>query len=167
MQKGISRRQSEPKLCICANGIKKNPYSFSTEVLTLNTFSHNLPRFVENGTGVSIERRKENFAMEPYAVVESGSKQYRVKAGDELNVELLDVEAGKQVELSPVLAVSNGTDLTVGAPAIATAKVTATVIKHFKGEKIVAFKIKRRKGYSRKVGHRQNHTLLKVDKISA
>lgn len=105
--------------------------------------------------------------MEPYAVIETGSKQYRVKAGDVLNVELLDVEPGKQIDITPVLAVSDGTDLKVGTPDIKGVTVTATVIKHFRGEKIVAFYTKRRKNTQRKVGHRQEHTALKIDSIKA
>lgn len=105
--------------------------------------------------------------MEPYAVVETGSKQYRVKTGDVLNVELLNVEPGKKVELAPVLAVSDGKDLKVGTPDIKSVKVTATVVKHFRDDKIVAFRTKRRKNYQRKVGHRQELTALKIEDIKA
>ncbi|MDD4872787.1 MAG: 50S ribosomal protein L21 [Kiritimatiellae bacterium] len=105
--------------------------------------------------------------MEPYAVVETGSKQYRVKAGDVLNVELLPVEPGKKIDLAPVLAVSDGKDLKVGTPDIKGTKVTATVVKHFRDDKIVAFRTKRRKNYQRKVGHRQELTLLKIEAIKA
>jgi len=104
--------------------------------------------------------------MESYAVVESGSKQYRVKVGDTFDVELLDIEAGKKIDL-PVLAISDGKELTVGKPDLKNAKVTTTVVKHFKGEKIVAFRTKRRKNYQRKVGHRQQHTTLKTESITA
>ena len=103
--------------------------------------------------------------MEPYAVVETGSKQYRVKAGDVLDVELLAVEPGKKIDLAPVLAVSDGKDLKIGTPEITQVKVTATVIKHFRGDKIVSFKASRRKNYQRKVGHRQELTSLKIDSI--
>ena len=104
--------------------------------------------------------------MEPYAVVETGSKQFRVKAGDVLNVELLTGEPGTKVDL-PVLAVSDGTNLTVGTPDLAQIKVTATVVKHFRGEKVVSFRTTRRKNYQRKVGHRQEHTSLKIESIIA
>ena len=105
--------------------------------------------------------------MEPYAVVETGSKQYRVKAGDVLNVELLNVEPGNKIDLAPVLAVSDGTALKIGTPDIKQVKVTATVIKHFRGKKVFSFRTKRRKNYQRKVGHRQEITALKIESINA
>jgi len=105
--------------------------------------------------------------MEPYAVVETGSKQYRVKAGDVLNVELLNVEPGKTIDLAPVLAVSDGKELSIGTPDIKQVKVTATVIKHFRGEKVFSFRTRRRKNYQRKVGHRQEITSLKIESIKA
>jgi large subunit ribosomal protein L21 len=103
--------------------------------------------------------------MEAYAVVETGGKQYMVRANDTLRVERLSAEIGESVEIQPVLAVSNGTTLTVGAPAVEGAKVTATVVNHIRGKKVVAFKKKRRKGYSRKIGHRQDLTVLKVQNV--
>ncbi len=103
--------------------------------------------------------------MEAYAVVETGGKQYRVKAGDTFKVELLEGEAGGTVELA-VLAVSDGTTLTVGKPVVKGAKVSASIVEHMKAPKVVAFKKKRRKGYKRKVGHRQPLTVLRVEKIA-
>lgn len=103
--------------------------------------------------------------MEAYAVVETGGKQYRVKAGDTLKVELLEGEAGSTVTLDSVLALSDGKDLKVGAPLVKGAKVVASIVERTKGPKVVAFKKKRRKGYNRKVGHRQPLTVLRVDSI--
>ena len=103
--------------------------------------------------------------MEAYAVVETGGKQYRVSTGDTLSVEKLEAEAGEKVELTSVLAVSDGEKLTIGTPTIADAKVVSTVIEQTRGPKVVSFKKKRRKGYSRKVGHRQSLTVLKVESI--
>lgn len=103
--------------------------------------------------------------MEAYAVVETGGKQYRVKAGDTLKVELLEGEAGGKVELT-VLAVSDGTTLTIGKPVVKGAKVSASIVEHTKAPKVVAFKKKRRKGYKRKVGHRQRLTVLRVEGIA-
>ena len=100
--------------------------------------------------------------MEPYAVVETGGKQYRVKAGDTLTVELLAGEAGQKVELGSVLALSDGQDLKLGTPLIPGAKVGAEIVQHIRGEKVVAFKKKRRKGYKRKVGHRQHLTVIRI-----
>ncbi len=105
--------------------------------------------------------------MEAYAVIETGGKQYRVQQGDVLDAELLAGAVGTGLEFD-VLAVSNGlSDLSVGTPVVKGAKVSASVVEHFRGRKIVSFKKKRRKGYRRKIGHRQELTRIKVDAISA
>ncbi|NQU39206.1 MAG: 50S ribosomal protein L21 [Lentisphaerae bacterium] len=103
--------------------------------------------------------------MDAYAVVATGGKQYLVKENDTLTIERLAVEAGAEVKLEPVLARSNGEILEIGAPAIEAAAVTTTVIEHIRGPKLINFKKKRRKGYSRKVGHRQELTVIKVNSI--
>lgn len=108
---------------------------------------------------------KEASTMKPYAVVETGGKQYLVKVNDTLSVERLDAEAGKKVNLKPVLAISDGKKLRVGAPEIADAKVTSTVINHIRSDKVVSFKKKRRKGFKKKIGHRQELTVLKIEAI--
>jgi large subunit ribosomal protein L21 len=100
-----------------------------------------------------------------YAVLETGSKQYRVTAGDTLEVERLDVEAGKPVTFERVLLVNNEGKLSIGSPTVASASVTADVIAHKRGEKKIAFKMKRRKGYHRTVGHRQELTVVKIKDI--
>lgn len=104
--------------------------------------------------------------MEQYAVIETGGKQYRVKAGDSLTVERLDAEAGKKLALPLVLAVSDGKKLAVGVPTVKGKKVSVEVVSHIRGPKVVSFKKKRRKGYSRKKGHRQELTVLKIDSIT-
>lgn len=104
--------------------------------------------------------------MEPYAVVETGGKQYRVKANDTLRVEHLDKDIGEKIDIPRVLAVSTGEELRVGKPEIEDATVTAEVIDHIRGKKVVSFKQKRRKGYSRKIGHRQELTVIKVESIT-
>ena len=104
--------------------------------------------------------------MEPYAVVEAGGRQYLVKEGDTLEINRLQAEKGSKIDLAPVLAVSDGTALNIGKPEIAGAKITCTVVEHMRGDKVVSFKKKRRKGYERKVGHRQQLTLLKVDSLN-
>ena len=103
--------------------------------------------------------------MDAYAVVKAGGKQYMVKAGDTLEVEKIDQAEGAKVELAPVLALSDGTALKIGQPYIDGAKVAATVLKQIRGPKVVSFKKKRRKGYTRKVGHRQALTVLKIEGI--
>ena len=101
-----------------------------------------------------------------YAVLETGSKQYRVAKGDTLEIERLEVEAGKPFTFDRVLLVNNEGKLTVGSPTVAAASVVADVIAHKRGEKKIAFKMKRRKGYHRTVGHRQNLTVVKVTGIN-
>jgi large subunit ribosomal protein L21 len=102
-----------------------------------------------------------------YAVLETGSKQYRVTAGDTLEVERLDVEAGKPFTFDRILLVNSDGKLTVGSPTVAAASVVADVVEHIRGEKKVAWKMKRRKGYHRKVGHRQELTVVKIKEINA
>lgn len=101
-----------------------------------------------------------------YAVFETGSKQYRVSAGDTLEVERLETEAGQPVTLNRVLLVNNEGAIMVGTPTVAGAAVTAEVLKHKRGPKLVAWKMRRRKGYHRKVGHRQELTVLKIKEIT-
>jgi len=104
--------------------------------------------------------------MEAYAVIETGGKQYRVQQGDVLDVELLATDEGASVEFD-ALAVSNGSELSIGTPVVDGAKVKASVVENLRGEKIYSFKKKRRKGYRRKIGHRQELTKIKVEEISA
>lgn len=101
-----------------------------------------------------------------YAIVQTGGKQYRVAEGDVIDVEKLEVEAGSETNLA-VLLVSSGTDLQVGTPMLTGATVTAEVVDQHKGDKVIAFKYKRRKGYHRTVGHRRQLTRLKIKTISA
>ncbi|MDD4016477.1 MAG: 50S ribosomal protein L21 [Kiritimatiellae bacterium] len=104
--------------------------------------------------------------MDAYAVLETGGKQYRVCVGDTIEVELLDAEAGNDVELNSVVAVSDGKELKIGMPYVQGAKVTLTVVGHKRGVKLINFKKKRRKGYSRRVGHRQELTVASVKAIA-
>lgn len=104
--------------------------------------------------------------MEAYAIIETGGKQYRVLEGQELVVERLAVEAGTDITLDRVLAQSDGTTLQVGTPVLANAAVEAVVVEHFRGPKVVSFKKKRRKGYKRKQGHRQEQTRIKINSVS-
>ena len=100
-----------------------------------------------------------------YAVIETGSKQYRVAPGDTIEVESLDTEEGKEVTLDRVLFVANDGKFSVGVPIVDKAAVVADVVKHTRGPKLIAFKMKRRKGYRRTVGHRQELTVLKIKEI--
>lgn len=105
--------------------------------------------------------------MEPYAVVETGGKQYLVKAGDVIEVERLAGKPGDAVRLDAVLARSDGATLTVGRPTVPGAAVEAEIVEHFRGRKLIAYKKKRRKGYERKLGHRQELTRLRIRGIAA
>ncbi len=102
-----------------------------------------------------------------YAVVETGSKQYRVAPGDTIQVESLATEAGHEVTLDRVLFIANDGKFSVGAPTVDKAVVVADVVEHIRGPKLIAFKMKRRKGYHRTVGHRQELTVLKIKEIKA
>ena len=102
-----------------------------------------------------------------YAIVRTGAKQYRVQAGDVLEVELLGGEQGSEIALDDVLLVADGDKIQVGKPNVAGARVTAEVIDPDKlGKKVIAFKFQRRKGYHRKRGVRAHHTVLKIKEIT-
>ena len=100
-----------------------------------------------------------------YAVLETGSKQYRVVTGDTLQIERLPIDAGQTVTFDRVLLVNNDGQLSVGSPTVATAKVVADVVEHIRGEKKIAFKMKRRKGYHKTIGHRQELTVVQIKEI--
>ncbi len=102
-----------------------------------------------------------------YAVLETGGKHYRVTAGDKVEVEHVDVEVGQAVTFDRVLLVNRDGQLSVGAPTVAGAKVVADVLEHKRGDKVVIWKMKRRKGYHKKQGHRQSLTVVQVKEIQA
>jgi large subunit ribosomal protein L21 len=102
-----------------------------------------------------------------YAVLETGGKQYRVAAGDTLEIERLPVDAGQSFTFDRVLMVGNEGKFTFGGPTISGAGVVADVVAHKRGEKKIAFKMRRRKGYHRTVGHRQELTVVKITEIKA
>lgn len=101
-----------------------------------------------------------------YAVIETGGKQYRVQKGERLRIEKLEAESGTQVSF-PVLLLADGENVKVGKPTVAGATVTATVQGAEKGEKLLIFKYRRRKGYRRKTGHRQQYTSVLIQDIKA
>ena len=100
-----------------------------------------------------------------YAVLETGSKQYRVAAGDTVEIERLETEAGKPVIFDRVLLVNQDGKVTVGTPTVANASVEGDVVEHIRGEKKLTFKMKRRKGYHKSIGHRQELTVVKIKSI--
>ena len=100
-----------------------------------------------------------------YAILETGSKQYRVSAGDTVEIERLAVEAGQAVTFDRVLLVNDNGRLSVGSPTVGSASILADVVEHIRGEKKVAYKMKRRKGYRKTIGHRQELTVVKIKEI--
>jgi large subunit ribosomal protein L21 len=99
-----------------------------------------------------------------YAVIKSGGKQYRVKAGQTVRLEKLAGEAGSKVELSDVVMVEDGGEVKTGS--LSGAKVEATILETDRADKIIVFKKKRKKQYRRTRGHRQSFTAVRIDKIS-
>jgi large subunit ribosomal protein L21 len=102
-----------------------------------------------------------------YAVLKTGGKQYRVAAGDKLEIERLETEAGKTFTFDHVLLVNHDGKITVGTPNVSGATVTADVVSHIRGEKKLTFKMKRRKGYHKTIGHRQELTVVQIKSINA
>ncbi len=101
-----------------------------------------------------------------YAIIKTGGRQYRVEEGDTIDVDLLDLDAGKTATFGDVLMYADGKNLTHGDPHISGAKVTAEVVEQRKDKKVIAFKYRRRKGYHRTVGHRRKLTRVKIKSIS-
>lgn len=100
-----------------------------------------------------------------YVVLETGSKQYRVTAGDTVEIERLTAEAGQSVTFDRVLLVNRDGEVAVGTPTVAGASVIGDVVEHKRGPKLIAWKMRRRKGYHRKVGHRQELTVVRIKEI--
>ena len=100
-----------------------------------------------------------------YAVVKTGGKQYKVTVGEKINVEQIPAELDSQIELE-VLMIADGEKVTVGAPTVAGAKVVAKVVAHGRGEKVRIFKMRRRKHYQKRQGHRQNFTRIEILSIA-
>jgi large subunit ribosomal protein L21 len=101
-----------------------------------------------------------------YAVIKTGGKQYRVSAGEKLKVEQLVADVGAEVVLDNVLFLADGEEITMGAPLVSGATVTARVVGHGRGEKVRIFKMRRRKHYRKSQGHRQNYTEIEILNIT-
>jgi len=101
-----------------------------------------------------------------YAVIKTGGKQFVVEKGSTIRIPSIEAEAGKSIELDALLSAGDGGDSGgADAPVVGAAKVSATVVDHGRGAKIVVFKKKRRKHYKRKQGHRQGYTTITIDSI--
>jgi large subunit ribosomal protein L21 len=102
-----------------------------------------------------------------YAIIKTGGKQYKVAAGDVIEVEKLEVQPGTETSFSEVLFYANGAEIKSDASALSGAAVVAEVLEQTKGDKVISFKYRRRKGYHRTVGHRQKLTKVKIKAINA
>jgi len=101
-----------------------------------------------------------------YAVIKTGGKQYKVSEGDTLDIEKIDGEKGNEVVFEEILMISREGEIKVGTPYVIGAKVTGEIVAQTKGSKIKVFKMKRRKDYRKKTGHRQELTGMKIKEIS-
>lgn len=101
-----------------------------------------------------------------FAIVTIAGQQFKVEEGQELFVHQLEAEKGDSLAFDQVLLISNEDEVQVGKPVLSAAKVNATVLGHQKGDKVIVFKKKRRKGYRVKNGHRQRFTKIKIDNIA-
>jgi large subunit ribosomal protein L21 len=100
-----------------------------------------------------------------YAVIKSGGKQYKVAAGEKLKIEQIPNQVGEKISLDQVLMVSQEDKVSVGAPLVNGAVVSATVLGHGRADKVKIFKMRRRKHYQKRQGHRQNFTEVMIDEI--
>jgi len=101
-----------------------------------------------------------------YAVIKTGGKQYRVAAGEKIKVEQIAADVGQEIVIDQVLAIGNGAELRVGTPLVAGATVTVKVLAHGKHDKVGIFKMRRRKHYQKRQGHRQQFTELEIGAIA-
>jgi large subunit ribosomal protein L21 len=101
-----------------------------------------------------------------YAVINTGGKQYKVSPGDVVRVESLDAKIGDTIDIKEVFMIGDGDKVSIGKPVLTSAKVTVEVVEEGRGEKLLIFKHRRRKGFRRTNGHRQNYTAIKVKEIT-
>jgi large subunit ribosomal protein L21 len=102
-----------------------------------------------------------------YAVIRTGGKQYRVSEGDVVKIEKLAGEVGETITVGDVLFIGDNGEVKIGLPLVSNARVTGEIVSQAKAKKVLVFKKKRRKSYSRQRGHRQNQTILKITGIEA
>lgn len=101
-----------------------------------------------------------------YAVIRTGGKQYKVTQGDTIRVEKLLGQVGDKIELKDVLLYAEGEKVLIGKPLLSNVKIVGEILRQGRAKKVVIFKMKRRKGYSKKQGHRQSFTTLRIGEIS-
>lgn len=110
---------------------------------------------------------KKSTGYQMYAVIVTGGKQYRVIEGQTIKLEKLPVEVGSTVDFDQILMIGNGEDVKIGAPYVKGSKVTASVVKQGRHDKIHIIKFRRRKHHQKQMGHRQYFTEVKIDSINA
>ena len=101
-----------------------------------------------------------------YAVIKTGGKQHKVAEGEILKVEKLKASKGEPIDITDVLLIEKDGEVTLGSPFIEGAKVTAKILRHGKADKVTIIKMKRRKDYRKKQGHRQNYSEIQIEQIS-
>ena len=102
-----------------------------------------------------------------YAVIKTGGKQYKVAAGEKIKIEQIAADVGQEITIDQVLAVGSGAELKVGTPLVSGANVVATVVAHGRHDKVRIFKMRRRKHYQKRQGHRQNFTEIQIGSVNA
>ncbi|MDH4394644.1 MAG: 50S ribosomal protein L21 [Limnobacter sp.] len=102
-----------------------------------------------------------------YAVIKTGGKQYKVAAGEKLKIEQIPADIGQEISLDEVLAVGSGEQVKVGTPLVLGASVKAVVLAQGRHDKVRIFKMRRRKHYQKRQGHRQNYTQIQIQSINA
>jgi large subunit ribosomal protein L21 len=102
-----------------------------------------------------------------YAVIKTGGKQYKVAAGEKIKIEKLVADVGAQVTLDQVLAIGTGAEMAIGTPLVAGANVLVTVVSHGRHDKVRIFKMRRRKHFQKRQGHRQNYTEIEISAVNA
>ncbi|AWB34471.1 50S ribosomal protein L21 [Orrella marina] len=102
-----------------------------------------------------------------YAVIKTGGKQYRIATGEKLKIEQIPAEIGQEITLDEVLSVGEGDQIKIGTPHVDGAVIKATVLAHGRHDKVKIFKMRRRKHYQKRQGHRQNYTEIRIESITA
>jgi large subunit ribosomal protein L21 len=143
-------------------------YAMALTVLLSLCIIWGFPDWREYFQGLPGRIRSFNFLMRflMYAVIKTGGKQYKVAAGEKLKVEQIPADIGSEITLDQVLAVGAGDTIKFGVPLVEGAKVQATVVAHGRHDKVKIFKMRRRKHYQKRQGHRQNYTELQIVSIN-
>ena len=125
-------------------------------------------RILQRPFALSFQRmRKSIERADMYAVIKTGGKQYKVAAGEKIKIEQIAADVGQEITIDQVLAIGAGAELKVGTPLVTGASVVATVVAHGRHDKVRIFKMRRRKHYQKRQGHRQNFTEIQIGAVNA